>query len=346
MSSGTIESRLIALIPFGPASSGVVVALTLLAIALAAYRLSGIEIVSANAENLYTLSPQAHLCILLSSLIGYGLGISRHLTSGSAAAEFEMDSNDRRAMLGTSRWAGAGGIALGMLVSFLTIREIRLLEPGRDLWNPVEVFVNAMSLALFWGIGRAMYFTVYGAGSRRNDIDIDLLDLGPVYRRGRAGLQVALAWIVGIALFVLIMMFDPNPDIQVDSAKVLLPLVMGTAVVAGIAILLPMLRLWTGIRKRKSQAIAEAVRALQALRASDPAGAAMPGREADLYARQAYAAALSDWPFDATTVGRFAFYVLIPVGSWLLGTLLRGLFEMVFMVRLVQKVMGLLAGIQ
>ena len=48
---------------------------------------------------------------------------------------------------------------------------------------------------------------------------------------------------------------------------------------------------------------------------------APPGRKADLLARWAFVEGLSDWPLDVPTLGRFALYLLIPLGSWLGGAL-------------------------
>ncbi|MCZ6783588.1 MAG: hypothetical protein O7G30_09800, partial [Proteobacteria bacterium] len=45
------------------------------------------------------------------------------------------------------------------------------------------------------------------------------------------------------------------------------------------------------------------------------------GHLSDLLAYRAYVESLREWPFDTSTLVRFALYTLIPVGSWLGGAL-------------------------
>jgi hypothetical protein len=55
----------------------------------------------------------------------------------------------------------------------------------------------------------------------------------------------------------------------------------------------------------------------QVLLESGAAGATAPGRVADLVAYEARVASIPTWPFDLSTLVRFAFYVALGLGSWL-----------------------------
>jgi hypothetical protein len=51
------------------------------------------------------------------------------------------------------------------------------------------------------------------------------------------------------------------------------------------------------------------------------AGLASDARLADLLAYRAFVEEVREWPFDASTLVRFALYLLIPLGSWAGGAL-------------------------
>ncbi len=51
------------------------------------------------------------------------------------------------------------------------------------------------------------------------------------------------------------------------------------------------------------------------------------GHLADLLAYRAFVEGLREWPFDTSTLVRFALYTLIPVGSWLGGAFVERLLD-------------------
>ena len=55
----------------------------------------------------------------------------------------------------------------------------------------------------------------------------------------------------------------------------------------------------------------------QSLLELDAAGVTSPGRMADAVAYEARVASIPTWPFDVSTLVRFAFYVALGLGSWL-----------------------------
>ena len=58
-------------------------------------------------------------------------------------------------------------------------------------------------------------------------------------------------------------------------------------------------------------------RGRQSLLESAAGGSASPGRMADIVAYEARVASIATWPFDLSTLVRFALYVALGLGSWL-----------------------------
>jgi hypothetical protein len=328
-----MEFRLVRGVALSPVAIAVAVASASLLVIWGAYFVSGIALVVSLRDGGWSLAPQAHAGLLASVLLGYVAGASKYMVrSGSAWPGIDV---------ARSRWAGATGLLIGVIAAILTIADIRALEPDRQLMNVGEAVLNVAFLALFWAVGRAGYFAVLSVMRPATIATVDLFDLGPLYIHGRGQLRSALVWLAGASLFVLIMLFDPNPAVQADSAKVVGPMLTAFVVLAIAMILLPLRQIWMSIRTAKASALASVMVDLRALRAMPHAP---PGREADLLARREYFASLSEWPFDAASIGTFAFYVLLPFLAWIAGTIAKRLFDTVFMERVIQVIVGALLG--
>ena len=326
-----IEFRLVRRIALSPAAVAAAAASLSLLLIWGAYYISATALVAGSRNAGWSLAPQAHAGLLASVLLGYVAGAAKYLAqSGSAWPAID---------IARSRWGGATGLLAGVIAAVLTIEDIRTLEPDRQLLTAGEAALNIVFLALFWAVGRAGYFAVVSVMRPTTIATVDLLDLRPLYTHGREQLRSALVWLIGASLFVLIMLFDPNPAVQADSVKVVGPMLAGFVLLAITMILLPLRRIWMSIRTAKASALASAMADLQALRAMSHAP---PGREADLLARREYVAGLSEWPFDAASVGTFAFYILLPFLTWIAATFAKQLFDTVFMEKVIKAILGVL----
>jgi hypothetical protein len=143
---------------------------------------------------------------------------------------------------------------------------------------------------------------------------VDLLDLAPLHPFARRGLRSVLLWVVLSVMLSLLFLAPWSPDPAL--AFLLLVFVLAT-----VLLLLPA---W-GIHRRilaAKQAELGSVRDLmrdERSRLLDPAaaGSSPPGRMAELVAYEARLASIATWPFDLSTLVRFALYVALGLGSWL-----------------------------
>jgi hypothetical protein len=143
---------------------------------------------------------------------------------------------------------------------------------------------------------------------------VDLLDLTPLRPFARRGLRSVLLWVV---LSVLISLLFLAPWAS-EPAEGFLAL---TFALAAALLLLPAWGVHRRILAAKQAELArirEVIRAgRQALLESGAARVTPPGRMADAVAYEARVASIPTWPFDVSTLLRFAFYVALGLGSWL-----------------------------
>ncbi len=336
-SHAAIETRLIAALPMSPWLAGILLASALTAIGLGLHSLDGVNLIVSAVNANPHMAPQTHVTILCSTLLAYGLAAARWVS------EYEQL---RRAMTRAdwirSRLAGAAGVIVGLVVIFVTTRQIGIQEPDRNPWNLGELYVDLLSLLLLWGIGRAVFFTVRGTGvADHGNPVVDLWDITPLYRYGRQGLQRALAWSIGISLFVIIMFFDPNPELQIDSSKILGFVVLAGVATAALALFWPLWNLRKLVREEKSVAMDAISKGLFAIRQEAARGSGVvPGTEADLHARRLYVMSVPDWPMDTGMLRRLGFYALVPTLSWFVGPLMRQMLNDVLFAQIFRNVLS------
>lgn len=320
----TLEVRIASLIPLPAWLAGILTSVILTGIGLWLHALSGVFPLAAGKA--IEITPQTHVTLLCATLIGYGLAVARMISESGTPATM----TPRCWMV--SRLAGAVGVIAGLILIYLTSRQIGLQEPGRNPWNAGELYVDVLSLLLLWGLGRAAYFTFRGAGANEyRSVAVDLWNVAPLQRYGRRGLRNALAWILGISLLVVIMVFDPNPGLQVDSSKVLIPLVLGSVAVAALALFLPLWTLKKRLQAEKSEALEEISGELRRIRDDrQNENPPTPGTEADLVARRTFITGISEWAIDTGSFRKLSIYLLLPAGSWFVGPILRKMMDTVF----------------
>ena len=313
----TAEARIASLIRLPAPLAGIFYALVLTGMGVLLHALSGVPAFAEGSP--VRMTPQTHVTFLCASLIAYGLTVARLMSEARKSAVMEPQA------WRASRIAGAAGVAAGLLLIVLTTRQIRIQEPGRNPWSLGELYVDLLSLLFLWGLGRAAFFTLRGAGAEEyQSVSVDLWNTAPLLQYGHRGLRNALAWSLGISLLVAIMCFDPNPGLQVDSVKVLLPLFLGSIAVASLALFLPLWTLRRRIQAEKTEHLDFITEQLRQLRDSRLCGCPpAPGLEADLIARRAFIESVSEWAIDTVTFRKLSLYLLFPAGSWFIGPILR-----------------------
>ena len=212
--------------------------------------------------------------------------------------------------------AALNGVGVGVALLFYPSSWVTGVRP--EFGDPLFTWIlvrNSLMLALYaWTV----YIEVEVARrlSRIGErfARVDLLDLAPLHPFARRGLRSVLLWVV-LSVFLSLLFLAPWSS---DPALGFLALVF---VLATALLLLPA---W-GIHRRLLHAkqaelarVREVIRAgRQSLLELDAAGVTSPGRMADAVAYEARVASIPTWPFDVSTLVRFAFYVALGLGSWL-----------------------------
>jgi hypothetical protein len=189
-----------------------------------------------------------------------------------------------------------------------------------------------------WGVG--IYCTVNAAlathlslacateiAKRGNEtLHIDLFDLAPLSPFARQSMQTLLVWLLMLSIF----------SVNAADSDFLLPLLAITAICLGNSVL-AVVRCNRGVHRRILQAKRdellrvnaalrgdESVQAGLSLGARGPSGAFSP---ADLLAYRSFVDGSREWALDSSAWLRSAFYLAIPLGSWLGGAIVERVLE-------------------
>jgi hypothetical protein len=233
---------------------------------------------------------------------------------------------------GSLRAPGVWG-AFGAVVASL---PPLLVDPGDPVYDP-----RAWSLEVAWHrvtapfVGWSLLLLLAGvlAESRRLDRlaqrlrPLDVFDLRPLEPFVRQGLTHALLLAGSLALGLLFLVED-----RLGPVVVLIGALGSLG--AAVGLVLPLRGARARLRAARDASLARCRAALAAAAPDAPAAPAgaggpdaprtaspPPGRFADLSALEARLLALRDWPFDASTILRFALYLSLPLGSWAGGAL-------------------------
>lgn len=183
----------------------------------------------------------------------------------------------------------------------------------------------AMTLALFVEIFRNLSYLRADTMSFLRDLDgriaIDLFDASKLDPLGRIALRRSLPWIVSSAI-VFLMMFG------LSNSLLFWVLCIGLLINAALVFSLPMWRvhrLIDATKKTELEKLRADVSSAREVFAFDKSAGAT-SHLAVLLALEARVESVREWPLDLSTVVRFAFYLALPLGSWLGGALVeRGL---------------------
>ncbi len=190
-------------------------------------------------------------------------------------------------------------------------------RPRPALGDPLLLWQLARQALVGWLWARAVtadlqLVRAFGRLGERLE-HVDLLDQRALLPFTRRGVRSVLGWMAGSAVFSL---FWLHPDAGRWNLVGLLFL-LG---VAGATLLLP---LWGVHRRLRAEKLAQLERVREAIRGDQAAllGRPAPSPEAAarlpaLYATEARIMAVSEWPFDASSVLRIVLYLGLGIGSW------------------------------
>ncbi len=246
-----------------------------------------------------------------------------------SAVEFE---SERQALTrfrpGPLLIAAVIGATVGLALPFYPAGWPGGVRP--ELGDPIFTWALVRSVLMLGLYAWTIYFEVEIARrfSRIGErlARVDLLDLTPLRPFARRGLRSVLLWVVLSVLLSLLLLAPWSSD----------PAIGFLALVFVLAAALLLLPAW-GIHRRilaAKQAELGRVRETLRVRRSgllEPAGAgaAPPGHFADLLAYEARVASIPTWPFDISTLVRFALYVALGLGSWLGAAVVERMFDAV-----------------
>jgi len=265
--------------------------------------------------------PRGWFDVVLSGLFGWSLGSGVALVRGAredmaairpalreTAALPEIDSLPRRSLLR----AALGAVVLGIAINFTPQNwpdGFPGLSDGFFLWATLRTILVAWALCRTGLIAGtlARRFSRLGPMLRFDD----LLDLRPLAPLGRCALRNVAVW-VGVSAFFALMLIAPFGR-QVATLSI-----VASAGVAVLAFVGPV----RGARQRLVEARAAELGAVRAAIRARLGGDEAPIHRfrglalADLLAWEQRVEHVRTWPFDASTLLRFALYAAIGLGSW------------------------------
>lgn len=271
------------------------------------------------------LTEPARDSIFACMLVGYvfaGLrlgaaGIERDLGRAGVAGRAELGRLPLE-IVRRSRYAGGVSLALSffMVEAAARSRGYAMAAPWTEIHE--SSFFLWLIVLLFWVIGRAAAFTIsgsrYAADATTEEIEIDLLALEPLNAFGRIGLRFALLWIVGVTIAAPILL---GPRLEI-AGLLLAAGVVG--VIATAALMIPVVGVRNEIRATKQAELDRLAAAIAgdetAISQTRIAGRRGEPSLADLIAYRGLVESAREWPYDSSTLSRFALYLLIPLASW------------------------------
>lgn len=265
-------------------------------------------------------------------LIGYGVaGLAyacrahvvafddlRPILRGSDA---ELDAARREVQRFDKVWLRTVGAIAAAVAALVTLFTTGLIEELGSR-NPHLIWIVWQNVIAFWLVSRAVAHDL-GVSRRLSRLteqraEVELLDQSRLAPLARRGLQSGLLIVVGVSIFSLVYALGYVSP-AVPFFQVL------TIGMVGLALALPSV----GVHRRLRDAKRDELRRLgDELRAAREGSAETACLAALLTLRQ-HTQSAREWPFDIGTMGRFALYAAIGVGSWLGGALVERVLDLV-----------------
>jgi hypothetical protein len=151
----------------------------------------------------------------------------------------------------------------------------------------------------------------------RQYLDVDLLDPGAFSPFAAVGLLNAGFWFVGSAISSLLVTSTGNMWVVVG-------VIVVTTAFGVATLILPARGLHANIRERKREELVRIRAAIASERASlfsSSERSPLPPQMSAMLAYESRIESVREWPFDTSTLSRFALFLLIPLVSWIGGAL-------------------------
>lgn len=294
---------------------------------------------------LFGLDPYGWAATIFSLLGGYALTVvSYNLTaqrneSAEAAAMLGMEREEllslwdahMRAGRSKARLVGIAGYLFGLaaLVPALPgLMELLGLEGRYEFLPPASmqvaaVWFFAVTPFAFSLIAKYLYLTIdegrLWSRLRREAAAPEIFDPTHLRPVTKAAMRGAFTWIIGATIGSLFFLSS-----GIDRS-VLLPFFAGIGVVAVLNLIVPLIGWHRKIIAEKERQLSEARQVIKRcwarLKAADEDDVAL-AKMGGLLALEARIQAAREWPIDFSTVGRLAFYLAIPLVSWIGGALM------------------------
>jgi hypothetical protein len=294
---------------------------------------------------LFGLGPYGWAATIFSLLGGYATTVvsynlvAQRNESAEAAAMLGMEREELlsvwdahlRAGRQTARWVGIGGYLFGLvgLVPALPgIMELLGLEGRYEFLPP-----DSMQIAAVWFfvvapfafslIAKYFYLTIdegrLWSRLRRDVAAPDIFDPAQLRPVTKASMRGAFTWVIGATIGSLFFLSS-----GIDRF-VLLPFFMGIGGVAVLNLLVPLFGWHRKIIAEKERQLREVQLVIERcwtkLKAASEDDATL-AKMGGLLALEARIQAAREWPIDFSTIGRLAFYLAIPLVSWIGGALM------------------------
>lgn len=151
----------------------------------------------------------------------------------------------------------------------------------------------------------------------RQHIEVDLLDPGAFSPFAAVGLMNAGFWLIGSTISSLLV--ASTATIWIVVVVIVVTTAFGVA-----GLIVPSRGLHTRIQERKREELAQIRDAIANERAalfSEAERSHIPPKMHAMLAYEARIESVREWPFDTSTLSRFALFLLIPLASWIGGAL-------------------------
>jgi hypothetical protein len=222
-------------------------------------------------------------------------------------------------------WVMRGWALLGVVASLLTTA----ISPGEEhfnlrVWGPETVWHRVLAVGIgFWlgrliGLGGAQSIELSRLAKEVREVD--LLTLEPLVEIGRFGLSNALIAAGFVATYALFL-------VDAEYLYVVPFPFVGALAMASLGLFAPLLGARRRIQAAKAAELEISRARMRASREALATGVGDPHLD-EWVAWEARIAAVREWPLDAGSFGRFALYLLIPLGSWSGGALVERLLDL------------------
>ena len=296
----------------------------------------GSGLVNADGDLFYE-NVLGRMVLVISVLTGYVLAASRYMVRGALTdfdalrphlhlhCDAERADTYRRSLEAVdgarARWIGGLCFFLAPAVMASSSGTLAIFLPAS--WSFGTLWSLAVNGLLFWLVGRTGYLCFQQAWTFRDLAgglaDVDLLEREPFLLIGRRAMRLALFWVGAASLQAFLL---ANPSFLATMVSTLgLTFLTGATVFA-----IPVLgahRTLLAARDAELSRLREGIRTERGVLLSAGAAERLPA----LLALEARVMQVPVWPFDASMRARTAFFVLLPLGSWIGGALVERLLE-------------------